>query len=106
MRDIDDESYPEKKRRTYRCKDRMCGAEDCETCRPGCNGGPATADEIAEMRRLERIKNITCEFVCPPIPNRSHDWLAYVDGEDEGPQGWGKTKEEAIENLKEQINEN
>ena len=22
--------------RPYRCSDRMCGADDCERCRPGC----------------------------------------------------------------------
>lgn len=37
----------------------------------------------------------------PPIPDRSHDWCAYYDGEEEAANyGWGKTKEEAIANLK------
>lgn len=33
-RDEDNESRPEKRRKTYKCKDRMCGADDCPNCRP------------------------------------------------------------------------
>jgi len=33
-RDEDDESRPEKRRKTYGCKNRMCGADDCPNCRP------------------------------------------------------------------------
>jgi hypothetical protein len=35
----------------------------------------------------------------PPIPPRCFDWLAYFRGREEGPQGWGSTKEEAIADL-------
>jgi DNA-directed RNA polymerase subunit RPC12/RpoP len=28
----------------YACNDRMCGAEDCETCHPGCNDDPETVE--------------------------------------------------------------
>jgi DNA-directed RNA polymerase subunit RPC12/RpoP len=28
----------------YACHDRMCGAEDCETCHPGCNDEPETVE--------------------------------------------------------------
>lgn len=46
--------------------------------------------------------NISTEYVCPPIPTRSHDWLAYVDPEF-GPFGSGATEQEAIADLKEQL---
>lgn len=37
----------------------------------------------------------------PPIPDRRYDWCAYWDGEEEETQyGWGRTKEEAIEDLR------
>ena len=37
----------------------------------------------------------------PPIPIRSFDWLAYFEGDEEGPQGWGPTEAEAIADLTE-----
>lgn len=43
------------------------------------------------------------EFIQPPIPDRSHDWVAWMDGKDEtGPFGYGRTKEEAIRDLQDQ----
>lgn len=45
-------------------------------------------------------KKIITRHVLPPIPIRTHDWHAYFDGEEEdGPIGWGETKEKAIEDL-------
>ena len=41
--------------------------------------------------------------VYPPIPIRSFDWCAYYEGDwanEDGPRGWGATREEAIEDLK------
>lgn len=40
-----------------------------------------------------------------PIPTRSFDWMAYVEGTlDEGCKlGWGATEAEAIEELKEAL---
>ncbi len=35
----------------------------------------------------------------PPIPIRNFDWLAYFDGREEGPCGYGKTKMEALDDL-------
>ena len=35
--DLRDEFEPRRKRR-YRCSDRMCGAEDCENCHPEAFG--------------------------------------------------------------------
>lgn len=44
---------------------------------------------------------IITEHVYPPIPIRIFDWCAFYEGcEEEQNYGWGKTKEEAIENLK------
>lgn len=43
---------------------------------------------------------IKTEFVYPPIPIRSQDWIAYFDGrEEEGPYGSGETEQAAIEDL-------
>lgn len=39
----------------------------------------------------------SCQY--PPIPTREWDWLAYFDGREEGPQGWGRTEQEAIDDL-------
>ena len=44
--------------------------------------------------------NIKTEFVNPPIPDRSHDWAAWYDEYEEEGCGFGKTEEEAIEDLK------
>jgi hypothetical protein len=43
---------------------------------------------------------IVTHYVCPPIPIRTHDWVAYRDGEEEaGGYGYGATEEEAIKDL-------
>jgi hypothetical protein len=40
----------------------------------------------------------------PPIPIRDFDWIAYPDGaEEDGPFGYGRTKQEAIDDLNEQM---
>jgi len=45
---------------------------------------------------------IKTSYIFPPIPYRHLDWLAYYEGQEEdGPRGWGKSEEEAIEDLKE-----
>ncbi len=39
-------------------------------------------------------------YVNPPIPTRSFDWCAYLDGDEEsGVRGWGCTRSEAISDL-------
>jgi Uncharacterized conserved protein len=46
------------------------------------------------------LKIIT-SHVFPPIPIRTRDWMAYIDGlEEEGTHGYGATEEEAINDLK------
>ncbi len=49
---------------------------------------------------------IVTHFVYPPIPDRRFDWSAVRDGYDGGddecagdPIGWGRTEQEAIEDL-------
>ena len=61
---------------------------------------------------------IVTHCVCPPIPVRTMDWIAYdadtydasYEGEDENGHhwklsraGWGATEEEAIADLREQL---
>ena len=70
--------------------------------------------DSALSRRLpahfERLKppepRIVTTFVHPPIPIRSHDWCACIDGtEEDGPYGWGATEAEAIADLQEQLDD-
>lgn len=43
---------------------------------------------------------IITSHVFPPIPIRAFDWCAYVDGtEESGLRGWGRTEQEAINDL-------
>jgi len=45
---------------------------------------------------------IIVDYVYPPIPVRIFDYVAYYDGcEEEGPYGYGRTKQEAIDELRE-----
>lgn len=46
-------------------------------------------------------RKIIVSHVYPPIPIRSHDWCAYWDdlGADCSPYGWGRTEEEAKQDL-------
>jgi hypothetical protein len=45
---------------------------------------------------------IKTECVSPPIPIRSFDWCAYVEGTDEETRicGWGETEAKAIRDLR------
>jgi hypothetical protein len=47
--------------------------------------------------------NLIVENVYPPIPDRSFDWCAYDLDSPEGPQGYGPTKERAIEDFNEKL---
>ncbi len=38
---------------------------------------------------------IITEMTLQPTPNRNWDWVAYVDGQEEGPRGYGCTPKEA-----------
>lgn len=51
-------------------------------------------------------RKIITEFVYPPIPIRTCDWCAYLDGYEPGNKiGWGTTEEEAKADLLEQLEE-
>ena len=45
-------------------------------------------------------RKIVTHHVFPPIPDRSYDWCAYYDGEEERREyGWGATEQEALEDF-------
>lgn len=47
---------------------------------------------------------IVTTYVNPPIPVRTSDWCACLDGkEEDGPYGWGATEEEAVSDLKDKL---
>lgn len=52
---------------------------------------------------------IKTSYVYPPIPQRTMDWQAWDDDTYDGaedshsPIGWGATEQEAIDDLKEQL---
>jgi hypothetical protein len=48
---------------------------------------------------------IKTQFVNPPIPFRCLDWIAWIDGEEDGLVGQGDTEKKAVEALKEAIEE-
>jgi hypothetical protein len=46
-------------------------------------------------------KKMIVTNIFPPIPIRDFDWCAFWDGEEEGGHyGYGKTKEEAVADLR------
>jgi hypothetical protein len=52
------------------------------------------------------VKKIITSYDFPPIPIRCFDWSAYQDGWEPGlPFGRGPTREAAIADLLEQLNE-
>jgi len=49
---------------------------------------------------MKELRLIITTFIDPPIPDRSKDWCAYRDGEEEkGNYGYGATEAAAIHNL-------
>jgi len=48
-------------------------------------------------------RDVITVFIYPPIPDRSNDWCAYRDGDEEQPGlvGWGATEMEALMDLRE-----
>jgi hypothetical protein len=41
--------------------------------------------------------NIITQNICPPIPIRCYDWVAWYDGREDWITGSGETEEEAVE---------
>jgi hypothetical protein len=60
---------------------------------------------VSECERCGEIAHdvsrpIVTHFVCPPIPDRRFDWQATFDDYEGGdPIGFGRTEDEAIEDL-------
>lgn len=48
---------------------------------------------------------IITEFVMPPVPTRKWDWMAYVEGDEDGnlPTGRGESEIDALRDLCEQL---
>jgi hypothetical protein len=66
------------------------------------------ADHVlpAHFERLKPQPRIVTTHVNPPIPIRTSDWCACVEGtEEDGPYGWGRTEEEAIADLQEKLDD-
>ncbi len=52
------------------------------------------------------MSRIVTTHVYPPIPVRTSDWCAHLDGQEEdGPYGWGRTRDEAVADLEERLAE-
>lgn len=56
---------------------------------------------LALPEPLSEFSAVVTQFVYPPIPDRSHDWLAYLDGREEDTRfyGFGATESEARREL-------
>jgi hypothetical protein len=44
------------------------------------------------------MRKVVTSHIYPPIPVRDFDWAAHYD-DPEGPSGWGKTEQAAINDL-------
>ena len=54
----------------------------------------------ADMMNAYGARKIVTWHCNPPIPDRSHDWAAYFEGEEEnGHYGWGRTEAAAIQDF-------
>ena len=74
-----------------------CGSPDCVECKKAF--GPGRSAAIASYR-----DRIVTSFDYPPIPIRSIDWSAVLDGYEPGdPVGRGETPEAAVADLLDQV---
>ena len=54
----------------------------------------------ADMMNAYSARKIVTSHVFPAIPDRSHDWCAYFEGEEEaGRYGYGRTEAAAIRDF-------
>ena len=59
---------------------------------------------LATINHRINLMKIITTYLFPPIPLRNFDWHATIEGhEGEGLHAFGRTEQEAIENLKEQL---
>lgn len=63
----------------------------------------STNDAYYKWRQEDMADRILTSFDYPPIPDRSMDWSAWIDGKEEMATGYGRTKAAAIEDLLEQL---
>lgn len=64
-------------------------------------GGRFDVHQGVTSQDLELPPEIETRHVYPPIPDRRFDYCAWYSDQDEnGPMGWGPTREEAIADLK------
>ena len=52
---------------------------------------------------MQQNNLIKTEFVYPPVPDRRYDWMAYIDGQEEGPTGRGYKEFDALLDLCDQL---
>lgn len=55
------------------------------------------------MSRTPNRHGIVTVYVYPPIPVRDMDWMAYIEGDEEGPTGRGETEADALLDLAGQL---
>jgi len=59
--------------------------------------------QTMEWDKTNRMRKITTSHDCPPIPVRNYDWSAARENWDEGDLiGYGRTEQDAIDDLLEQ----
>ena len=59
---------------------------------------------MTALDTLRAAPRIVTTHNYPPIPNRSHDWCAFYDGDEEsGCYGYGATEAEAIQDFKDNV---
>ena len=46
---------------------------------------------------------IVTQYVAPPVPTTMWDWMAHIEGDEEGPTGRGPTECDALRDLCEQL---
>ncbi len=62
-------------------------------------------DERQQPTNGQGSSMIITEYVRPPIPTTKWDWMAFIEGDEEGnyPTGRGPTETEALRDLSEQL---
>jgi hypothetical protein len=90
--------------------------DECKRCEAKSSNGEYLTDVMTFEGKWERLCDdcaaadakselIMTEYVHPPIPDRSMDWAACVDGQEEWITGRGATRAAAINDLVEQAEE-
>lgn len=83
----------------------------CERCLEPLPDSPPLAEDwrvtVGRTKRLcPKCKKIRTSYWKKPIPTDRYDWEAWFDGEEETHRvGYGRTEEEAINELKEEYDD-